>query len=90
MYFDDYGNKYKTIEDAEKGFAKRFDEEIMNNIENFSEMLWYFSDLSDILKILCEKDKTILNILKNHYSKEFEEEKREYIKEKMAYDLEEF
>jgi lysyl-tRNA synthetase class I len=88
MYFDDYGHEYETIEDAEKAFAKRFDEE-MNNIEDFSETLWYFSDLRDVLKILYEKDKTILDILKNHYSKEIEKEKREYVKEKIANELEE-
>lgn len=88
MYFDDYGNEYETIKDAERGLAQRFDEE-MNDIEEFSETLWSFSDLPDILKILYEKDNTVLDTLKNHYSKEIKERKREYIEDRIENELEE-
>lgn len=82
MYLDDYGNEYKTIEDAKKSFAKQFDEEI-NDIEVFSEELSLFTDLTDVLKILYEKDKTILDTLKNHYSTELERDKEAYIEDKI-------
>lgn len=90
MYIDDYGREYETLEDAEKFFEKEFDEK-MNDVREFSEVLWYFTDtnLTKVLEILCEKDKTILDTLKKHFSKEFRYAKKDYVQGKIDFDIEE-
>lgn len=88
MYIDDYGREYETLEDVEKFFEKEFDEKI-NDVEEFSEELWNFTDLTEVLKILYKKDKTILNTLKKHFSKEFIYAKKDYVQGKIDFDIEE-
>lgn len=81
-YIDDYGNEYKDLEDARKFFEKKFDERI-TDIEEFSEELIIFTDLTDILLFLCSKDDSIYDILKEHYSKELKNLKEEYVGEEI-------
>ncbi len=81
-YIDDYGNEYKDLEDARKFFEKKFDERI-TDIEEFSEELINFTDLTDILVFLCSKDNSIYDILKKHYSKELKNLKEEYVGEQI-------
>ena len=81
-YIDDYGNEYKDLEDARKFFEKKFDERI-TDIEEFSEELIIFTDLTDILLFLCSKDDSIYDILKKHYSKELKNLKEEYVGEQI-------
>ena len=88
MYIDDYGNEYETIKDAKKAFEKEFDESL-NDVTDFSEILIGFSDFADVLEILYNKDKTILNTLKKHYSKKIAKYKKEYIEDKLCWGLEE-
>ena len=81
-YIDDYGNEYEDLEEARKFFEKKFDERI-TDIEEFSEELIIFTDLTDILLFLCSKDDSIYNILKEHYSKELKNLKEEYVGEQI-------
>ena len=81
-YIDDYGNEYKDLEDARKFIKKKFDERI-TDIEEFSEELINFTDLTDILVFLCSKDNSIYDILKKHYSKELKNLKEEYVGEQI-------
>lgn len=88
MYIDDYGNEYETLEDAKKAFGKEYDEKL-NNVEDFSETLSLFSDLTDVLKVLYNKDKTIFDTLKKYYSKELAKRKKYYIEDKINWELDE-
>ena len=88
MYIDDYGREYETLEEVEEFFEKEFDEE-MTDVEEFSEAIWYFTDLTEVLKVLYEKDKTILDTLKKHYAEEIKDYKKTYVRDKINFDVEE-
>ena len=88
MYIDNYGREFETLEEVEKFFEKEFDEK-MNNVEELSEALWYFTDLTKVLKVLYEKDKTILDTLKKHYTKELKRCKETYVIDTIDFDVEE-
>lgn len=87
MYIDDYGREFETLEEVEKFFEKEFDKK-MNDIEEFSEAIWYFTDLTEVLKVLYEKDKTILDTLKKHYTEEIKDYKKTYVRDKINFDVE--
>lgn len=87
MYFDDYGNEYKTLKDARKGFEKRFDEKL-NDIWDFSEIMSEFSDLTDVLAFVYKTDKTMIDKLKAYYANQLADAKKVYVEE-WLYELEE-
>ena len=59
MYIDDYGNEYETRTQARMAFGEKFDERMADIVE-FCEVLSGFSDLTEILEFLCDRDKSIL------------------------------
>lgn len=84
MYFDEFGNEYETREEARKAFEEIFDEK-MADIKEFCKELFNFTELTEVLECLCDRDESIRDVLKKQYAKEIEDAKKEYVEKQMYF-----